>query len=130
MMEFFGLCRVVADPVLKEVGANQTAVVNFSVVCNEHRKVNGEKVEQAHFFDCEAWDTGAKLLHQHVKKGQQIVLRGRLKQDRWESEEGKRSKVVLRVDKFDFVDRVKPSSDYVAPKEEPAATEDVEETPF
>ena len=122
MIKTFALGRLTADPELKQinVGDNKTAdLLKFSIAVNEYRKVNGEKVKYTHFFDCEAWDSGAKVLHEQTKKGDLIAIDGKLRQNRWETPEGqKRSKVIIRVENFTIAHRV--NRDEVKPQEEPS----------
>lgn len=101
-MNFYGSARLTADPVVKDV--NGTLVCNFSVANNEVRKVkdSNEKQEIVHFFDCIVWDSAAKYLAENAKKGTKLSLEGKIRQERWEKDNKKMSKVVLRVEKFEI----------------------------
>lgn len=103
-MKVFGLVRVVADPVLKDVG--NTQVCEFSVVQNYYRKdKDGNSVNEPSFFNCVAWDSGGKIIAERFKKGNRMMLEGTLKQERWEDTEGnKKNRVVIRVNEFSMVD--------------------------
>lgn len=91
------------DPELKYL-PNGVEMVNFSIAYNEKYKKNGEKIEVTHFFECEAWSGLAKLINDYFKKGHKIGLTGKLKQERWEDNEGKqRNKVKLAVQEIDFL---------------------------
>ncbi len=77
---------------------NGTAVANFSIAVNRRAKgANGEWGEEPNFFDCAMWGKRAEALSQYITKGKQISIRGELKQQRWESEGQKRSKVQIEV---------------------------------
>ncbi|EMY76274.1 single-strand binding family protein [Leptospira weilii serovar Ranarum str. ICFT] len=65
---------------------------------------NGEKREESHFFDCEVWGKPADIMQQYCKKGKQIAIEGRLKQDTWETPEGKKaSRIRIVVENFQFL---------------------------
>lgn len=109
MNKFFGLGRITADPELQQIQSENKSVdlLKFSIAVNEYRVVNDEKVKYTHFFDCEAWDSGARVLAEQVKKGDLLCIEGKLRQNRWETAEGsKRSKVVVRVESFTIAQRV------------------------
>lgn len=100
-LEINGWARVVADPVLKNVG--NTQVAELTVVENEYigKDNDGNKKEITSFFDLVAWDTAAEYVANNVKKGDMLSFRGTPRQDRWEDADGnKRSKIFIRVTKF------------------------------
>lgn len=104
MFKFFGMGRLVADPELQEIKTNDsksTYVARFTVAVNEYRKVNDEKVVHTSFLDCEAWDSGAKTFSESYKKGDLVALTGRVRQNKWETDDGqKRSRIIFRVEEF------------------------------
>ena len=58
------------DPELRVVNANGRAidVVVFGIAVNERfTKANGDKGEKTNFFNCEAWDSGARTIDQIFK---------------------------------------------------------------
>lgn len=132
-----GVARLTADPELKTIqsGDREVSLVKFSVAYNEYRRKDGEKVSEAHFFDCEAWDSGAEVIAKHVKKGEMLYIEGRLRQQRWEKDGEKRSKVVIRVTNFNFTSS-KGSGEAVesapAPKNDTVSNEvdEDEDVPF
>ena len=97
-MKCIGICRLTSDPELRTTQGGKT-VAKFSVAWNT--RWGGE--EKAHYLDCTAWGKTAEVLAQHAGKGSQLVIDGRLEQDRWEADDGsKRSKIVVTVENFDF----------------------------
>lgn len=54
------------------------------------------------FIDCQSWGKTAENIANHFHKGKQIGVTGRIKQDRWEKEGQKCSKVVVVVENFTF----------------------------
>lgn len=115
MFKFFGEGRLVADPELQEVTntyGKTTYVARFTLACNEYRKVNDEKITYTSFFDCEAWDSGAKTLADCVKKGDLLVVTGRVRQNKWETEEGhKRSRIIFRIEEFSIAKKAARNSE-------------------
>ena len=83
------------DPELTFI-ASGSALCKFSIADNQ-KKANGE--EGAHFFDCVAWSDLAENIAESFSKGQRVIVHGRLKQDRWENENGEnRQKVEITVE--------------------------------
>ncbi|MEI1279039.1 single-stranded DNA-binding protein [Leptospira hartskeerlii] len=94
--------RLTRDPEFKTV--NGTSLVNFSLANGRTYVTGGEKKEETHFFDCEAWGKGADIIQQYCKKGKQLVIEGRLKQDTWETMEGKKaSRIRIVVENFQMI---------------------------
>jgi len=59
-----------------------TAVTSFSVAVNESYTNNsGEKVKKTIWFRISAWGKQAEICNQYVKKGQMILVEGRLTGD-------------------------------------------------
>lgn len=105
MNVFHGLGNFTRDPELRRTNSG-TAVVNFGIALNHRFKAgDGEKREEVIFLDCDAWDSGAEVISKYFTKGSPIIVQGRLIQDNWEDKTtgDKRSKIKLRVEKFEFV---------------------------
>lgn len=98
MNNYVAIGRLTADPKLSPVGS--TKVCNFSIAINESRKVDDKWVDNPIFVECEAWDTGAESLANRAKKGNLISIVGKLKQERWEKDGAKHSKLKVRVGQF------------------------------
>ncbi|PJZ58191.1 single-stranded DNA-binding protein [Leptospira barantonii] len=94
--------RLTRDPEFKSI--NGTSLVNFSLANGRTYVSNGEKREESHFFDCEVWGKPADIIQQYCKKGKQIAIEGRLKQDTWETPEGKKaSRIRIVVENFQLL---------------------------
>lgn len=99
------------DPELKNVGDNNTAVVNFTIAVNRaYKRADGTKDQEVTYVDCEAWDSGGKAIHDYVKKGDPILVQGALKLDSWETDGQKRTKLKVRVSKFEMLWRAPANS--------------------
>jgi single-strand DNA-binding protein len=125
------------DPELKSIprGDGTVDVVNFSIAeSRKFTKSNGEKAEETTFFDCEAWDSGARLIDQLMSKGDPILVTGSFKQDNWEKDGQKHSRLRLRVQNFDKLFRKSngggETQETSTPVSEPVAAATGEDIPF
>ncbi len=87
--------------------SGNTAVGNFGLAVNRRFKTqSGEQREEVTFVDCEAWGRTAEVMSQYLGKGRSVFIEGRLKLDQWEDKNGggKRSKLSVVVENFQFVD--------------------------
>jgi len=90
--------RLGADPQLRYT-QNGTAVATCSIAVPRRRNR-----EETDWFDLTFWGKLAELAAQHLTKGRQVGITGRLQQERWETQEGeKRSRVVVVVDELTFI---------------------------
>ena len=100
------------DPELREIstGERATKVVNFVLASSrKFKKKDGTSDEETTFVNCEAWDSGAETIAKWFNKGDQIIINGSLKNERWEDKEGnKRSRD--KVSSFEFPPRGKKFS--------------------
>jgi single-strand DNA-binding protein len=96
--------RLTRDPQLRYL-PNTTPICEFGVVMNRKYKVGDEDRDEATFVDCQAWGKTAEVINQHLAKGKEIFIEGRLKYEAWEDKNGggKRSKLLVVVDNFQFV---------------------------
>ena len=99
------LGNLTRDPELRYTPQG-SAVCEFALALNHvyTNKQTGQKVEEVSFIDIVAWGRTAELAAEYLKKGRQVHVEGRLKQDRWESPEGKKmSKVRVTAEAVTFV---------------------------
>jgi single-strand DNA-binding protein len=69
------------DPEMRYTPSGQ-AVTSFSVAVNESYTNNsGEKVKKTFWFRVSAWGKQAEICNQYVKKGQMVLVEGRLSGD-------------------------------------------------
>lgn len=96
--------NLVGDPELSPAG--QSKVCRFTIACNEGF---GGK-EYTSFLDCEAWGKVAEHISSYCKKGGKILIVGSLKQDRWEKDGKKHSRVIIKITEYpEFLFDTKPS---------------------
>jgi len=99
--------RVVHDPILKKTKTGKS-VCTFAIVLDYPTK--GETKPYPSYIDIETWDKLADLCAEHIKKGRLVQATGRLKQDRWQGEDGKtRSKIKLVTKIVKFIDPITSS---------------------
>lgn len=94
--------RLVADPELKHVGAEDVPVVNFRIANDTGWGDN----KKANFFNVTAWRGLATSIANHKKKGEQIIVSGELQQRDYDDAQGnKRSAVEILARDVEFVSR-------------------------
>src|SRR5687768_16372881 len=99
------LGNLTRDPELRYTPQG-AAVCEFALAMNYNytNKQTGQKVEEVSFIDIVAWGRTAETCAEYLKKGRQVFVEGRLKQDRWESPEGKKmSKVRVIAENVTFL---------------------------
>ena len=72
-----------------------TARANISIAVNRSRKQGEQWVDETSFFDITLWGKTAENLRPYLTKGKQVAVKGYLKQDRWEKDGQKFSKVCI-----------------------------------
>lgn len=77
-----------SDPVVKYLPSG-TAVAEFGVAWNRRYRIDDEWKEESHFFDVKAYGRLAEDLSSRLSKGYQVIVEGRLSQDRWTGQDGK-----------------------------------------
>ena len=73
--------------------ASGTARANVSIAVNRSAKRGEEWVDEVSYFDITIWGKTAENLKPYLIKGKQIALDGYLRQDRWEKDGQRFSKV-------------------------------------
>jgi single-strand DNA-binding protein len=69
------------DPEMRYTPSGQ-AVTSFSIAVNEsYTNANGEKVKKTIWFRITAWGKQAEICNQYLKKGQQVLVDGRMSAD-------------------------------------------------
>ncbi len=64
-------------------------VTTFSVATTRTwHSSDGERHEETEWFNVVAWGSLAEICNQHLRKGQQVYIEGRIQTRRWEDAEG------------------------------------------
>lgn len=95
--------NITRDPELRTLQSG-TSVTDVGLAVNERRRnQSGEWVEETNFFDLSVWGRNAEIVCQYTRRGSAILAEGRLKQDSWEQDGQKRSRVKVMVDRIQLL---------------------------
>jgi len=96
--------RLTRDPEVRYLPSGMQ-VTSFSVAVNRRFKdKNGEWKEETSFFDVESYGKVAERIGTQLGKGDQILIEGSLRQDKWESPSGeKKSKVKIVANRISLI---------------------------
>jgi single-strand DNA-binding protein len=84
-------------------------VCNLRVANNRFFKGDEGLEKEVSFFDIEAWSKLAESCQKQGKKGRGIRVVGRLKQDRWQDNEGKgKSRIFIVAEHIEFKPEYRP----------------------
>jgi single-strand DNA-binding protein len=86
--------RLTRDAELRYTNSG-SAMAAISLAINTRRRRDDQWVDEAHFFDAVVWGKTAESLSPYLTKGKQIGLEGELRQNRWEQDGQRRSKVEI-----------------------------------
>lgn len=132
------------DPETRTTPSGQS-VTQFALAVNRTWKgADGQQQEVVSFIDCVAWGKAGEIIAQYMSKGRSLLVSGRLDQRSWEDKEtgGKRSKVEVVVEDFNFVDGGQsgdrgdgasasaPRTSSTATKKPSAPAEDIDDQPI
>ena len=92
------------DPQLSYLPSN-TPVVEIGLAVNhKYKDQAGNQQEKVCFVDCRAFGRRAEVLNQYMRKGNPLLVEGRLELDQWQDKEGQnRSKHRIFIETFSFV---------------------------
>lgn len=95
--------RVGQEPESKKVG--DSTVTKFSLATSEkYNNKAGEKVEDTTWHNIEIWGKLAEIADQYVKKGDKIMVEGKLKIEQYEDKDGvKKSTAKIRVESMEML---------------------------
>ena len=97
--------RLVGDPELRYT-QNGTALCRFSIANNSDYYKDDELQKQVNFIDVTTWAKLAEQCSEYLKKGNRIIVNVRLKQDRWQDDNGgNRSKISIVGNQVQFLDQ-------------------------
>ena len=103
------------DPETRQAGSS--SVCSFSIaVGRKFKGKDGQMQEETSFIDVEAWGKTGELVAQYLSKGSACLVDGRLKQDTWEQDGNKRSKIKVVAESVQFLGgKGEPKQDKPAP---------------
>ena len=88
--------RLTRDAELRYASSG-TAICKFSLAINRRRKQGDEWVDEANFFDVVLMGRQGEAIQRYLTRGKQVGIQGELRQDRWEQDGQKRSKVEVHA---------------------------------
>lgn len=113
--------HLTSEAEVKEVG--ESRVSNFTVAVS--RSYDKDETD---FIDVKAWDIGNYEMAKYTESyetGDLVLVVGEFRQERWEGEDGQRSKIVVRADRlYNFSDLSRNRGDASG------GSDDEEEIPF
>lgn len=90
--------RLTRDPETKYLPSGQ-ALTNLGIAVNRRfQDKSGEWRDDTMFIDVETWGKTAERCAETLKKGQPVFVEGRLKQDSWERDGQKQTKIRITAD--------------------------------
>lgn len=90
------------DVELKDTSTGRK-VCTMVVANNRTYLSNGNKMKETAFVDVEVWGVIAENCAKYLKKGSPVVVVGRLKQDKWEQDGQKRSRLKIVATNVQFL---------------------------
>lgn len=94
--------RLTRDSELKYTNTGY-AVCNFSLAVNRKKRSGDQWTDEVSYFDVVLFGKRGEAIQQYLGKGKQIAVSGELRQDRWEQDGQKRSKVVIVSSDIQFL---------------------------
>ena len=88
--------RMTRDPELRYTSGGK-AYANFTLAVQKTR-------DEAEFIDCVAWEKAAENIAEYFRKGNRILIQGRLSVSSYEQNGEKRKSTKVQVFSFEFVD--------------------------
>ncbi|MFN2312134.1 MAG: single-stranded DNA-binding protein [Spirochaetia bacterium] len=86
--------RLTRDAELKYTNSG-SAVCQFSVANNYRKKSGDQWVDEVNYFDVVLFGKSAEAISRYLSKGKQVGVEGQLRQNRWEQDGQRRSKVEI-----------------------------------
>jgi single-strand DNA-binding protein len=94
--------NLVRDPLLRSTPKG-TSVCTFTLASNRFFKQDSGLEKEVGFFDVESWAKLAEHCYNQGHKGRGVRVVGRLKQDRWNSSDGKpHSRIAIVAEHVEF----------------------------
>ena len=88
--------RMARDPELRYTSGGK-AYANFTLAVQKTR-------DEAEFIDCVAWEKAAENIAEYFRKGNRILINGKIVTSTYESNGEKRKSVKVQAFSFEFID--------------------------
>lgn len=121
--------RLTASPEMRSLPSG-VPVASFSIAVNRRYKdKSGQWQEESFFFDIDAFGQLAERIGKQINKGDQVLIEGQLRQDKWEDKNGeKRSKIKIVAERVALIS--KPSGNTNANATEEVIEETIDDVPW
>lgn len=83
--------------------ASGTPALQFSVCVNDRANQNGQWVDRPNWVPCIMYGNRANALSQHLLKGTKVSITGRLRQNQWERDGQKHSRLEVIVNEIELM---------------------------
>jgi single-strand DNA-binding protein len=94
------------DPEMRTAAGGKTSFVLTGLAVNDRVKRGDEWVDEPTFVDLTMFGRTAEVANEFLRKGSPVLIEGRLKLSRWETESGeKRSKLKVICDRMQMLGR-------------------------
>ena len=99
----FLMGNLTRDPELRYTPSG-SPVCEFGLAINRSYKTSaGEQRDEVCFVDIVMWGRRGVVISEYFTKGKPIFIEGRLQYDSWETAEGRRSRLRVVADNFEFL---------------------------
>jgi len=99
----FLMGNLTRDPELRYTPSG-TAVCEFGLAVNRTYKTrDGEQRDDTCFVNVTMWGRRGVVISEYLTKGSPIFVEGRLNYDTWETPDGRRSKLTVVAENFEFI---------------------------
>jgi len=79
-----------------EFKRSELSIGFFTIAVNRKKKQpNGDYENEMSFFDVNVFDKYAETIIDRLKKGTQVCVTGKLKQERWTDQKGQHSRILI-----------------------------------
>lgn len=92
------------EPELRYLPSGSAVFNNTVATSHKYKTQSGEQKDETAFIDFVIFGKGAEIANQYLHKGSKVFLEGRLKQESWEKEGQKHTKLVLQVETMKMLD--------------------------
>lgn len=128
--------RLTRDPE-KRFTPQGSSKAEFAIANNRtHRDKSGALREQTGFYNCVAWGKVGDVILKHFRKGDRILIGGRIQHRTWAGDDGrKRFAVEIVVESFNFIEpinteRLPSSEEQTVSEKYPSIMDGTPDDPF
>lgn len=76
-----------ADPEVREAGQSKVCSFNIATT-HRYKDGDGKQVEESTWHRIQVWGPMGKACHEHLAKGRQVAVQGRIRHTQWKDKEG------------------------------------------